>query len=152
VTFNTLSQKLLGKGNKLRELGLDVLMIPDGLSTTTTLVGKLPKSKIDSLRDIVDEKISMEESEELPALMNGIPDPPSKCNMNPLASGCSVYLSSDDWMYIPVVGFKRRATMLKNPKSIFKNNVIPGLKSLKDTIVPLFKKRNGIDEKQITGP
>lgn len=150
VNYKTLSQRLLGNGKKIKDLNLDVLIRPSGISTTIQLVGTIPKKKLRTLEKIIG-KVDVEEVSTLPSISIGIPRPPANCHLNPLNPECSKYLSSDDYVFIPMIGFKKRNDIMSHPGTVFKSEVIPQLKKMVNDFMGAIKlrKKSGDDNKTI---
>ena len=146
VNYKTLSQKMLGNGKKIRDLDLDVLINPSGISTTIQLVGSIPRSRLRTLKKIIGN-VDVMDVDELPVVSIGMPKPPEKCHLNPLGNGCSQYLSSDDYTFIPMIGFKKRTAIITNPRTIFKSEVIPQIKKMAGVFMNAIRSRkesNGV--------
>jgi hypothetical protein len=96
VAFQTRNQRVAGNGPRLRNLGLDILMLPDGLATSYIVVGNVEKNRFRTLKKIIGD-FEPRVVKELPILHKGMPSPPGKCHLNPFGKDCLMYLSSDDW-------------------------------------------------------
>lgn len=143
VSYTTSNQRLLGNGKRLGKLGMSVLLVPDGISTSVVITGKVPRTKLRTLGKIVGAKIAIDEVNELPGYSDGLPKPPASCHLNPVAKGCTSYLSSDDWLYLPAIGFKRRSDIMNDPKTAFKSEIMPELKKVGEMIKEKTVKRTG---------
>jgi hypothetical protein len=133
-----MNQQVIARGKQVEKLGLDIMMLPDGLSSSFLIAGRVPRDKLRTLKKIVGNKIQVNEITDMPSFQEGISDPPSRCHLNPFSKGCSLYLSSDDWVYVPAVGFKRNADMIKNPKTILKSGFVAELKKKIGEIKTIF--------------
>ena len=149
VNYKTLSQNLLGSTKRIKKLDLDVLMIPSGLSTSIMLVGTIPRKNMKTLNKIIG-KVSTREVDELPRLTIGVPVPPENCNLNPFGKGCSYYLSSDDYMFIPLIGFKRKVDVMMNPKTILKSEIMPSVKKIARKFFESLKTRKSKNDGNVT--
>lgn len=142
VNFKTMNQKVLGNRDKIDKLDLDVLINPSGVSTTIQLVGSIPKKRLRTLKKIIGD-VKVDDVDDLPSITIGMPRPPPKCHLNPLGAECSRYLSSDDYTFIPLIGFKKRTDIMIDPKTVFKSEVIPQVKKAIGMFMDIIRSRNG---------
>jgi hypothetical protein len=140
VAFQTLNQRIIGSATGIKRLGLDALMVPNGISTRVVLVGEIDKKKLGSLKRIIGDFKVEDVDGDLPRIHEGFPQPPGKCHLNPFSGDCSMYLSSDDWAWIPGIGLKRSIEIATNPKTLLKSEVVPELKKFVESTKQLFKK------------
>lgn len=140
VAFQTLNQRITGSASGIKRLGLDALIVPNGITTKVVLVGEIKKKGLGSLKRIIGD-FKVEDIEgELPRIHDGFPNPPGKCHVNPFSGDCSMYLSSDDWTWIPGIGLKKSIEIATNPRTLLKSEVMPELKKFADSARQLFKK------------
>lgn len=137
VAYQTYNQNVIGNSKVINDIGLDALMIPDGLSTKILLVGKVDREKLASLEMIVG-KVNMKKVVSLPPVYDGLPEPTKKCHVNPFSKDCSAYLSSDDWLWYPGIGFKKRIDVLNDPKIILKSELFPSVKNIGRSMKKIF--------------
>jgi len=149
VAFQTLNQRIIGSASGIKRLGLDALMVPNGISTRVVLVGNIGKKKLGSLKRIIGDFKVEDVEGDLPRIHDGFPRPPGKCHVNPFSGDCSMYLSSDDWTWIPGIGLKKSIEIATNPKTLLKSEVVPELKKFVESTKQLFKKPANIE---ITNP
>lgn len=140
VNYKTLNQRLLGNGKKIKDLDLDVLIQPGGLSTVIQLVGVVPRKKLRTLRKIIGN-VTVEETGMLPSIVTGMPNPPPECHVNPFKGDCTKYLASDDYTYIPMIGFKKKTELMTNPGSILKSEVFPQIKNKISNFIQVMRTR-----------
>lgn len=147
VSYTTVNQNMIGKGKAMRELGLEMLMLPNGLSTTVTIVGSIPRKKVPEVAKIIGREVKIEEGGSLPILESGVPDPPSKCHWMPISKDCSPYLNSDHFTWIPGIGMKKVDDIIRNPKTIFKSEIKIGeSKSIKALKYIFSRKKPEIEQ------
>ena len=140
VAYETLNQHIMSASNGIKRLGLDALIMPNGISTRVLLVGEIKRKSLKTLKRVIGPFKVEDVSTELPRLHDGFPQPPGKCHLNPLSSDCSIYLSSDDWSWIPGIGFKKSIEIATNPKTLLKSEAVPELKKIIESAKQLFKK------------
>jgi len=140
VAYQTFNQRIIGAASGIKRLGLDALMIPNGLSTRVILAGEIDRKKLGSLKKVIGRFDVEEIKTDLPKIYDGLPIPPGKCHLNPFSSDCSIYLSSSEWSWIPGIGLKNSIEIATNPKTLLKSEVIPELKKFAESAKQLLKK------------
>jgi hypothetical protein len=138
VSYKTMNQRVVGHGSRIRKLGLDVLLMPDGISTPVMIIGKFPKNNLSTLKKILGKNLNVVESPLLPDITTGIPEPPQNCHLFPFTSNCTPYIKEDDMTWIPGIGLKRNIDIFNDPREIFKSEIQPSI----NLTGKLFKKNS----------
>lgn len=123
ITYTTVNQSMAGKRDDARDLGLTMLLFPNGLSTSITVIGSFKKADIKRVTNLVGKDLMPNEVDVIPAIHDGLPDPPQECHFLPVAKQCQPFLKSDNYTWIPFVGMKKSIDIMRDPKVAFKSEI-----------------------------